>query len=800
MSRIISCVFSLFVVISGSKAEFVHPGMLQGKADLEYMKQQVLYRNEPYKTTFENLKKAVSLDFTAKAFTHVSVGAYGANDRGSRDFEKCGKAAFGLALIGYVTDNPEYFDKAIEILNVWSYRLWDFDANNAKLTVGLFGAYFLNAAEILRYSGAAWQEADQQQFTRMVLNVFYPTICDFFTEANGNWDASMIYTMLCIGIFTDNREIFDRAVDRFYNGPGNSSIVRYIYPTGQCQETSRDWDHVQLGLGELAKAAQVAYTQGLDFYSVADCRLALGFEYAARFLLTNDVPCFGLLSQRAKESVRDIYESVYAHYTLSKHKEMPYTKRFIETKTRAASSLGVLTATRRPDDKFSDVPKTALQLPLFARHPQSTGVLAHPALRPPNDCLRIKAGQSIQKAIDNRKSKWIILSKGVHVLKEALKISSGITIQGEGKETVLMLHPDVTGYAIIQQEADLHDVTIRDLVIEGATECGPYFDPNHERFTKRVVSSAPSRGGIRLWGDNEGQIRNLRFEHLTIQNCTQSGLSVCGATGVKVLHCDFSDNGARVVPGAGFHHNLHLSHVSDAEVRESRFDDSLGGNGLSVAFGRNIVISDNEAARNQSAGIRSFECDNILIVRNLTEGNLEESAWHPMHPQAQIDFVKRQIQSKKEPFMQAYRLLIHAVDSVQTQPPHALADFAVPGFYDKPEEHRANSLAIQQDAFAAYCSALAYRLSGEKRYGEKAIELLNNWSSVNQKYSEHDGVLVMTYSGAGLMLAAELMSDAELWQKADRRQFSSWIKKVYQPAANEIRTHKNNWADWGRFG
>jgi len=27
-----------------------------------------------------------------------------------------------------------------------------------------------------------------------------------------------------------------------------------------------NWDHVQLGIGEFAKAAQVAWTQGLDLY------------------------------------------------------------------------------------------------------------------------------------------------------------------------------------------------------------------------------------------------------------------------------------------------------------------------------------------------------------------------------------------------------------------------------------------------------------------------------------------------------------------------------------------------------
>jgi hypothetical protein len=173
-----------------------------------------------------------------------------------------------------------------------------------------------------------------------------------------------------------------------------------------------------------------------------------------------------------------------------------------------------------------------------------------------------------------------------------------------------------------------------------------------------------------------------------------------------------------------------------------------------------------------------------------------------MHPPKQIAFVKKQIKEKREPVYSAYLQLIGYADSVLAEPHHALVDFAVPGYYDNPEEHRANSLAIQRDAFGAYASALAYRLSGDKKYGEKAVYFLNAWAEINQKYSEHDGVLVMTYSGAGLMIAAGLMHDMEWWEMCGKNAFEKWVKTVYQPSCNEIRTtpHVNNWADWGRFG
>ena len=223
---------------------FVHPGMAQNNQDLDYMREMILKDTEPWKTAFENLKKATSLDFIPKPFTEISVGPYGANSIGGREFSQSAEAVYNHALMWYITRNKAYARKAIEILNAWSYVLRSFDANNAKLNVGLFGYYYLNAAEILKYTDSDWALKDVKQFTQMVLTVFYPTIKDFFTEANGNWDASMISTMMCIGVFTDNAEIFNRAVERFYRGEGNSGITRYIYPGGQCQESTRDWDHV----------------------------------------------------------------------------------------------------------------------------------------------------------------------------------------------------------------------------------------------------------------------------------------------------------------------------------------------------------------------------------------------------------------------------------------------------------------------------------------------------------------------------------------------------------------------------
>lgn len=533
---------------------------------------------------------------------------------------KSADQVYADAILWYITADKSYADKAIEILNAWSYALWDFDGNNAKLLAGLSGYYFLNAAEILRYSHSGWQAKDITQFERLMLTVYYPLIRDFFNEANGNWDASMINTMLCISIFTDRRAIFNRAVERFYRGPGNSGITKYIYPGGQIQEATRDWGHVQLGIGELAKAAQVAWTQGVDFYSVAGDRLAQGFEYTARYMLGGQVSVFGHISTvgRGIYHDRDIYEGVYDHYHHVEGLEMPYTWRVITEHTRPYSSIGVLTGIRALAAANSGVVKKAF----LHKALLEVGAPDSPEAKVPAGAILVQPGASIQAAVNalgGRKG-WVVLAPGVHEMDSALKMNSNVTLSGMGLASVVMLKQHARSFTIVSGDPALHDVVLRDFVIEGATDTIRHADPNDER-RKRLYMNAESRGGIRFSSDSSAEIRNIRLIHLSILDCTESGLSLSGARGIIIDSCNFYYNGGSVVPGAGLHHDLKLDHVSECRITDSRFDDSPWGSGIFMNYGKGVVISGIEAARNRRSGIECSQSTDVRITGSLLEGN-----------------------------------------------------------------------------------------------------------------------------------------------------------------------------------
>lgn len=612
---VILIVFTIASTLSSDVAaqKFIHPGINQTAADLEYMKKQVLKGEQPWKDAFELLKAAADPDFVVKPYTHVLRGSYGKPNIGGDDLSKGANMAYNCALVWYLTNDKVYAEKAIEIINAWSPVLWDLDYNDAKLLAGWTGHLFCNAAEILRYTNSGWQQKDIDRFTNMLMTVYYPLMRFYYPQANGNWDGAIIHSILAIAIFTDNREMFNNAVNHFLYGPVNGSIFKYIYPSGQCQESTRDQAHVQLGLGEFAGAARIAYTQGVDLFSIGNNRIALGFEYTAGFVLGEKPQCYGVISERAKK-VRDDYEYVYRHYTAMGF-EMPNTRAAADS-IRSNTTRSTLTAFRAPSGV---VPKNS-GTPKPGKIGYPAGAMTTVTYNTPKDPFMVSPGQSVQNALDAmaHTGRWVIATAGLHTLPTTLRIPSGVTLAGEGSGTKLFLDP-ASGVrdAIVSASDDLHDVTIRDLVVEGAVKPEPPSDPN----SARSYRNQGNRGGIMFLSQKEGQMKNINLINLTVQNCTYNGVFISGAAGVKVISCDFTENGSSVVPGPKLQHNLLLTHCSNITIQDSRFDTSPYGSGIALNHSRDAEISNCEIARNAYYGILMAECSNISVRGNLIEAN-----------------------------------------------------------------------------------------------------------------------------------------------------------------------------------
>jgi hypothetical protein len=613
LSLILSIVVTAISFSNSSAQKFVHPGINQTAGDLAYMKKRILKGEQPYKDAFDRLKIATDTNFEVRPYLHVLRGPYGKPNIGGNDLSRGAEMAYNYALIWYITGDKKYGNKAIEILNAWSAALRDFDYNDAKLLAAWTGHVLCNAAEILRYTNSGWRQTDIDHFTSMLMSVYYPLIRYYYPQANGNWDGAIIHSILAMAVFTDNRQMFNNAIDHFLHGPVNGSIFKYIYPSGQCQESTRDQAHVQLGLGEFAGAAQVAYTQGKDLFSIGNNRIGLGYEYTARFLLGKKPYCYGILSERAK-NLRDDYEYVYRHYAANGI-DLPYTKKAADS-IRPKASRSILTSVRssygnRPYSKQLLEPQTIRYI---------AGAGSATSFNFPANAIIVEPGQSLQKALETAAGKglWVIAKAGVHTLPGPLEIPSGVTLSGEGINTILFLDP-TSGKreAIVNGDNNLHDVTIRDLVIECGLKTVPPSDPN----SIRSYRGGYNRGGILFRSPKDSQIKNINLVNITVQNGTYNGVYITGASNVNIQGCDFNENGVSVPPGQKLLHNLLLTYCSDVKVKDCRLVTSPYGSGVALDHCSDVSVFNSEIARNGYYGLLITGSKNVTATNNLIEGN-----------------------------------------------------------------------------------------------------------------------------------------------------------------------------------
>jgi hypothetical protein len=607
--------FLLCVVIVAEKSNaqsFRHPGIYQSAEDFTELKRRITANESPWVEAFQRLRVVADTTFVIKPAAHVMRGPYGKPNIGGEDLRKGAEMAYHCALIWKITGERKYAEQSIDILNAWSATLQDFDFNDAKLIAGLTGHVFCNAAEILRHSPSGWKPADQDAFMHMLRTAFYPVLRYYYPQANGNWNGAIIQSLLAIAIFTDDRRLFDEAIDNFLHAPVNGSIFKYFYPSGQCQETTRDQGHVQLGIGQFAGAAQIAYTQGLDLFRLAESRMGLGFEYSASVLMGQRPHAYGVISERAME-LRDDFEYVYRHYE-AMGVRLPWTKMCADS-IRSRSHRSVLTSVRKWQR-----PATPYATPVASGIAYPAGAMVDEFARFPQDAILVEPGMSVQAAVDRLAGtgRTLVLKRGIHTIPATIRLKSGMTIAGEGLGTILFVDPASGQRDAMTNDVDsLRGVIIRDLVVE----CGNRTDVPSDPNSNRSFRGSWNRGGIILRTGVIGTIRDIVLERVTVRNATYNGVSINGADNVSIRNCDFNENGGTVVPGPRLQHNLLISHSRRIEISGCRLSTSPAGCGLSIDHCQDLSMRECEVSRNGWDGILIAESRNIRILGNLIEAN-----------------------------------------------------------------------------------------------------------------------------------------------------------------------------------
>lgn len=351
--RVLFILTALFVSWAGpvvAEMTFVHPGALNTRNSLDFVKARLKAGEQPWKDAFSAVQQLSDTTGTPGALNYIDSTSDDASI--SRD---AALQAYALALTWYFTGDKNYAKRSTSILDAWS-KLQGFSAGTEqdRLQAGWIGSVFAQAAEIMRiYPG--WTEDRITDFQNMFRRAFYPQL-NTPSFWNGNVDLTQIDAMISIAVFNEDEELFNSALTRlerrnpayFYlSSDGRESLViegdhgdvnafwsnPVHWSDGLTQETCRDnGHHAQFGLGSAVHAAEVAWNQGVDVYSKNMQRYIAAMELLASQLLSSDVSsCHDTAATSSRFST---WEVGYNHYHHRAGHDLPNTRELITQQIR----------------------------------------------------------------------------------------------------------------------------------------------------------------------------------------------------------------------------------------------------------------------------------------------------------------------------------------------------------------------------------------------------------------------------------------------------------------------------------
>jgi len=197
----------------------------------------------------------------------------------------------------------------------------------------------------------------------------------------------------------------------------------------------------------------------------------------------------------------------------------------------------------------------------------------------------------------------------------------------------------------------------------------------------------------------------------------------------------------------------------------------------------------------------------LIIVFNLFTGaTLASAQSYGLYTSEQIAKAKASVQKGIEPQTSAYTKLMTLANNALNKTHHAVKSLKSYQFYGASSSQLKQMVQeqayIANDSNYAHQLALAYKLTGDEKYAEKAAYFINAWATINKEYigvgfdrtqdpatvtwktpyyyNQSNADLNMAESGLGFIQAAILLKDYNGWSNNDKETFSNWCTNVYR--------------------
>ncbi len=220
---------------------------------------------------------------------------------------------------------------------------------------------------------------------------------------------------------------------------------------------------------------------------------------------------------------------------------------------------------------------------------------------------------------------------------------------------------------------------------------------------------------------------------------------------------------------------------------ESRSGTSARG---AADDGRDGAMSPGDAAEADVAA-RDGAATGAIAAREAGSPDATSAFVHPglLHTRADLDRMKSMVEAGTQPYTAGYD--VFKADSKSS------SSYAMQGPFPEtgrnPDVHQAET---EDDSSAAYQNAIMWYITGVHAYADKAIQILDGWSSTLKTISGSDAILAASLDGFKFVNAAEIIRYTNAgWSAADVASAENLFKNVFYPVIQNFATFANgNWS------
>ncbi|KIM25094.1 hypothetical protein M408DRAFT_331396 [Serendipita vermifera MAFF 305830] len=157
---------------------------------------------------------------------------------------------------------------------------------------------------------------------------------------------------------------------------------------------------------------------------------------------------------------------------------------------------------------------------------------------------------------------------------------------------------------------------------------------------------------------------------------------------------------------------------------------------------------------------------------------------------AQLEFIRLNVNLGLDPWKSAYKDMMNSSLAALDRPATPFVNVEC-GSNSNPD---IGCKAERQDALASYAMSLAWVITRNHTYADKAISYFNAWSYTLQSHNNSNAPLQSGWSGASWTRAAEIIRYTyNGWNATDVTQFENMFRNVYIPILINGSTSNGNW-------